>query len=538
MRSFDYVIVGAGSAGCVLANRLSADGRHSVLLLEAGGDDRRFWLRAPIGYGMSFYDPRVNWMYETEPEASLAGRTGYWPRGKVLGGSSTINAMVFIRGHPSDFDDWADAGNPGWAWRDVLSHFLRMEKSSRGPSEWRCDAGPVSVTAVDGHLHPLTDCFVRAGVEAGFAHNDDFNGPRQEGIGRYEITTREGWRESAATAYLRPARRRPNLAIETNAVVERVEFDGTRATGVAYARGGHRDVVRARREIVLCAGAIGSPLVLQRSGVGPAALLQSLGIGVVSANEAVGRNLHDHLCIDYSFRSRVPTLNDVFGSWSGKLRAGIRYVLTRRGPLSLSVNHGGGFVRTQPFLQRPNLQLYFSPMSYLRAAPRTRKLMQPDPYPGFLLSAQPCRPKSRGYVALRSARADDAPRIVPQSLADPHDLEELLEGAQLLRKLAAAPALAGVIVDELRPGEAVRTREQMIDDIRARCSTVFHPVGTCRMGPDAKKAVVDATLKVHGVQGLRVADASIMPAITSGNTNAPVLMIGEKAADLILEEGA
>jgi choline dehydrogenase len=536
VETFDYIIVGAGSAGCVLANRLTADGRNTVLVLEAGGSDRKFWLRTPIGYGKSFYDPGVNWMYRTEPEAALAGRQGYWPRGRVLGGSSTINAMVFVRGHPSDFDDWAEAGNPGWGWRDVLPYFRRMERSSRGPSEWRGAEGPLAVQQVTRQLHPLCATFIRAGQEAGFRHNDDFNGREQEGIGDYEINTRDGCRESAATAYLRPAMKRGNLMVRTRTLVERIVFDGTRALGVDFRADGSARSVQARREVIVSAGSIASPALLQRSGVGPAALLQSLEIPVVRACPAVGRNLHDHLCIDYLFRSRQPTLNNVFGSWQGKLTAGLQYLLTRRGPLSLSVNQGGGFVRTQPFLTRPNLQLYFSPLSYLRATPGVRALLKPDPYPGFLLSAQPCRPLSRGYLEVRSRDANDAPRIVPQSLSEEHDLEELLEGARLLRTLAATRAFSEVVAEELSPGPGIQSRDELIDDIRERASSVFHPVGTCRMGPDSAKAVVDPSLKVHGIEGLRVVDASVIPSITSGNTNAPVMMVAERASDLILAD--
>jgi choline dehydrogenase len=536
VETFDYIIVGAGSAGCVLANRLTADGRHKVLVLEAGGTDRKFRLRTPIGYGKSFYNPELNWMYRTEPEATLAGRAGYWPRGRVLGGSSTINAMVFVRGHPADFDAWAEAGNSGWGWRDVLPYFRRLERCSRGPSEWRGAQGPLAVQQVTRQLHPLCATFVRAGREAGFVHNDDFNGRQQEGIGDYEITTRDGCRESASTAYLRPAMKRGNLSVRTGTIVERIVFDGMRAIGVDFRADGSAQSVRARREVIASAGSIASPALLQRSGIGPAALLQSLEIPVVRANAAVGRNLHDHLCIDYLFRSRLPTLNNVFGSWRGKLGAGLQYVLTRRGPLSLSVNQAGGFVRTQAFLKRPNLQLYFSPLSYLRATPGVRALLKPDPYPGFLLSAQPCRPLSRGWLEARSRDANDAPRIVPQSLSEEHDLEELLEGARLLRTLAATPAFSGVVAEELSPGAGVQSRAELIDDIRQRASSVFHPVGTCRMGPDPEKAVVDPTLKVHGIEGLRVVDASVMPSITSGNTNAPVLMVAERASDLILAD--
>ena len=538
MTGFDYVVVGAGSAGCVVANRLSESGRHRVLLLEAGGSDDRFFVRMPIGYGKCFFDPAVNWMYRTEPEASLNGRSGYWPRGKLLGGSSAINAMVFVRGQPQDFDAWEAMGNPGWGWRDVLPYFRKLEDSSRGECEWRATGGPLHVSDIAADAHPLCEAFLRGGEQAGLLRNADFNGASQEGVGHYEITVREGRRESTAAAYLRPARQRPNLAVYTNAHVLRVGFEGRRAASVTFVREGERHTVHAAREVIVCAGAINTPLLLQLSGVGPAPLLQSLGIGVVHDSAAVGEHLQDHLCIDHLYGARVPTLNQVLRPWHGKLAAGIRYVVARRGPLALSVNQAGGFVRSRAGLDRPNLQLYFSPLSYTRAPTGKRALMSPDPFPGFLLSAQPCRPRSRGRVLLRSADPFATPRIEPRSLQATEDLDELVEGARFLRMLAATPALAAIIDAELLPGPCVQTHDQMIEDIRARCSSVFHPVGTCRMGPDANGAVVDSRLRAHGLAGLRIVDASVFPALTSGNTNAPVIMLAERACDLILQDAA
>jgi choline dehydrogenase len=536
MSDFDFIVVGAGSAGCVLAHRLTECGRYKVLLLEAGGSERRFWLQVPIGYGKSFYDPRVNWMYRTEAEPALAGRAGYWPRGKVLGGSSSINAMVFVRGQHEDFDDWCAMGNSGWGWADVLPYFRKLEDSARGPDAWRGRGGPLGVAEVTRDLHPLCNAFLRAGVEIGLPRNADFNGAVQEGVGCYEITVRDGLRMSTARAYLRPAMTRANLRVETGAHATRILFEGTRATGVAYSRNGAACTARAAREVIVCAGAVNSPQLLQLSGIGPAAHLRSLGLPVLRDSPDVGHHLQDHLCIDYLYRSRVPTLNDLLRPWHGKLWAGLRYLAARRGPLALSVNQGGGFIRSRPDLARPNMQLYFSPLSYTRAPAGERPLMSPDPFPGFLLSAQPLRPTSRGHVQIRSADPFDPARIVPNSLATQHDVEEMIEGAMLLRKLAAAPSLAAVIDDELSPGRAVATREQLIEDIRQRSSTVFHPVGTCRMGPDPQHSVVGPSLKVHGIEALRVVDASIFPALTSGNTNAPVIMVAEKGADLILAD--
>ena len=538
MTEFDYIIIGAGSAGCVLAHRLSESGRHTVLLLEAGGDDRQFWLRVPIGYGKSFYNPRVNWMYRTLPDPGLADRQGYWPRGKVLGGSSSINAMVFVRGQAADYDRWAALGNPGWGWDDVLPWFKKLEDSDLGPSAWRGAGGPLHVSDVSSAVHPLCGVYLKAAQEAGLALNPDLNGASQEGVGTYQITTRDGRRESASTAYLDAARRRPNLCVITQAHATRILFSGTRAQGVNYLRDGVPASAIARREVIVSAGAINSPQLLQLSGIGPAAQLQALGIPVVAHRAAVGQHLQDHLCIDHLYRARTPTLNNELGSVFGKLRAGLQYLAGRRGPLALSVNQGGGFLRSRPELDGPNIQLYFSPLSYIRARPGKRELMRPDPYPGFLLGAQPCQPTSRGHLQLASTDPLAAPLITPNSLANAHDMQEMLEATLWLRRLAATPAFNAVIAQELQPGAQVNTREALEADIRQRASTVFHPVSTCRMGPDPEQAVVNPRLQVHGLQRLRVIDASVFPAITSGNTNAPTIMLAEKAAKMVLDDAA
>lgn len=534
MQEFDFIIVGAGSAGAVLADRLSESGRFSVCVLEAGGSDLNFWIWMPIGYGKAFYNPAINWMYRTEPDPGLDDRTGYWPRGKVLGGSSSINAMVYIRGQHDDFNDWAAMGNPGWGWDDVLPYFKRSETNAAGGDAYRGDQGPLHVMTPARDLHPLCDVFLSGCEQAGFRRNPDFNGASQEGVGLYQITAKGGFRMSTARAYLARARRRANVTVLTHAHATRIELEGRRAVGVTFRRGGAEARVNARREVILSAGAVNSPQLLLLSGIGAGDSLRAKGLEVRVERKGVGRNLQDHLGLDYLYRSRVPTLNDQLHPWWGKLWQGLRYVLTRRGPLSLSVNQAGGFVRSSPEAARPNMQLYFSPVSYTKAPKGKRPLMNPDPFSGFLLGFQPTRPTSRGSIGLRSNDPMDAPEIHPNSLATVQDQVEMVEGCHLMRQIAASPAMQSVIETEIVPGAKVESDLDMLADVRARCSTVFHPVSTCRMGPDPEVDVVDNRLRVYGVEALRVIDASIFPTVTSGNTNAPTIMVGEKGADLVL----
>jgi len=531
---YDYIIIGAGSAGCVLANRLSSDGKHRVLVLEAGGDDKRFWIQTPIGYGKTFYDEKVNWKYVTEADAGINNRQSYWPRGKVLGGSSSINAMVFIRGQHQDYDDWRDLGNPGWGWQDVLPYFRKLETFSDGANEFRGDSGPLYVNNVSEQYHPLCHRFIAAAQQAGFNYNPDFNGADQEGVGFYQINTRNGRRMSAARAYLHPALRRANCEVITHAQVTRIRFTGKVASSVEFIHEGQSRSLQAKREIIVSAGAINSPQLLQLSGIGDGKLLQGLGIDTLVDLPGVGRNLQDHIDYSFYYRSKVPTLNNQLRPWWGKLRAGLQYLLLRNGLLSLSVNQAGGFLRSHPSRPRPNLQMYFAAMTYTKAPPGERPLMQPDPFPGFLNSIGITRPASRGHLQIASADPLQAVRIYPNYLSAEDDIQQMLEGARLLRQLAATPALSELIEEEMKPGRSMQTDEDFIADIRRRADTVFHPSCTCMMGPDPQTAVVDASCRVYGVEGLRVVDTSIFPTVTSGNTNGPTIMVAEKAADLIL----
>lgn len=534
--SYDYIIVGAGSAGCVLAERLTANGRHKVLLLEAGASDRRFYISMPLGYGKLFYDAKVNWLYKTEPDAGLAGQQDLWPRGKVLGGSSSINAMVYIRGAAEDFDGWKTAGNQGWGWDDVLPAYKALEDNEAGADEYRGAGGPLYISNNTNDRHALCAPFIAAANAAGLAYNADFNGATQEGVGHYQMTIKNGRRNSAARAFLRPAMKRKNLRVETGAHVKRVLFDGTRAIGVEYQQNGVTKIAKALREVILSGGAVNSPQLLQLSGVGPAPLLKSLGIDVVKANANVGAHLQDHVGINYTFRMKVPTLNDELRPWWGKLRVGLKYLLTRSGPLSLSINHGGGFFRTSVKHTRPNMQLYMQAFSTLLPKPGERPILSPDPFSGLSLGLSNCLPTSRGEIMIASADPFKHPRITPNALSTAHDTEEMLEAVKFLRVLAAQKPMADLIAEELRPGPSLRSDAELIADFRQRSGTVYHPSCTCRMGPNAKTSVVDAGLRVHGVQSLRVVDASAFPAITSGNINAPTMMLAWRAAEMILAD--
>ena len=534
MENFDYIIIGAGSAGCVLADRLSAGGRDRVLVLEAGGTDRRFWIKTPIGYGRTFADPAVNWKYQTLPNPGLNGRNIYWPRGRVVGGSSSINALVYCRGMPADFDDWRQMGNVGWGWDDVRPYFERSERRVDAAGHASGD-GPLDVKDVTPFLHPMRQNWSDAAAELSLAWTDDFNGPHPGGLGCYQVTIRNGLRRSAADAFLRPALRRGNIRLETGAWVSRIRFDQRRAVGVDYVRGGTEAFAAANREVILCGGAVNSPQLLQLSGIGPAATLAAAGITPLLDNPAVGGNLQDHLAVVYSFKATQPTLNDELHSTAGKLIAGVRFLLARRGPLALSVNQFGGFARADPQGSRPDVQLYFNPVTY-GTGDATRTRIEVDAFSGFYLCFQPTRPTSVGRIDIASPDFRRPPDIAPNYLSTEQDVADVVHGGRLLQAIARTRAMKSLIREPIAPDLDAMGPAGLIDDFRARASTVYHPVSTCRMGRAAGEAVVDASLKVHGIDRLRIVDASVFPTVTSANTHAPTVMVAQKAADLILKE--
>ena len=527
--SFDYIVVGAGTAGCVLANRLTASGRHRVLLLEAGGHDRNIWIHVPLGYGKLFTNPKVNWLYTSEPEAELNNRRIIQPRGKVLGGSSSINGLLYIRGQPADFDHWRQLGNSGWSFDDVLPYFRRAEDQQRGEDALHGAGGPLAVSDVC-EPHPLCEAFIAAAQQAGFPRNDDFNGPTQEGAGYFQLTARRGRRCSTAVGYLRPARRRPNLTIVSNALASRILFSGRRAVGVEYCYGDTTRVAHANAEVILAGGTFNSPQLLQLSGLGPAPLLQSLGISVIADMLGVGADLQDHLQVRMQYRctERI-TMNDVIHSWRHRAGAGLRYALFRKGLLAIGAGYAGGFFRTSQLAATPDVQVHFIIFSAETAGAALH------PFPGFIASVCQLRPESRGFVRIKSADPSQPPAIQPRYLSSPVDRDTVLEGMKLLRRIMRQPAMRRYIAEERAPDPRCTSDAELLEFARATGTTVFHPTSTCRMGTDST-AVVDERLRVHGIERLRVVDGSIMPTVVSGNTNAAVVMIAEKGADMILQD--
>ncbi|MEA2913030.1 MAG: choline dehydrogenase [Bradyrhizobium sp.] len=527
---FDYVIVGAGSAGCVLANRLSADGKHSVLLLEAGPKDSHIWIHIPLGYGRLFKEKTVNWMYQTEPEPGLGGRTVFQPRGKVLGGSSSINGLLYVRGQHEDYDRWRQHGNLGWGYDDVLPYFKKAENQVRGADDFHGVGGPQPVSNLS-HADPLSAAFIEAAAETGIPKNPDFNGATQEGAGFFQTTTRYGRRASTAVSYLRPAKDRKNLRIETSALAQRIRFDEHRAVAVEYNQIGRLRTARARKEILVCGGAYNSPQLLQLSGIGPAELLRKHGIDVVLDAAGVGNDLQDHMQVRVVMRCTKPiTLNDVVNSPLRKVMAGLRYAAFRDGPLSIAAGTSGAFFKTNPRLATPDIQVHFLPFSTDKMGEKLHA------FSGFSASVCQLRPESRGSLRIKSADPAAPPEIRINYLATEADRTANVEGLKILRRILQAPALRRFVVEEVDPGKKVSTDEELLAHCRARGSTIYHPTSTCRMGNDSL-AVVDQRLRLRGIQGLRVVDASIMPDLVSGNTNAAIIMIAEKASDMILEDG-
>lgn len=530
---YDFVIVGGGSAGCVLANRLSADPAIRVCLLEAGPPDSSPFIRIPLGLVRMMMSKKLNWHYFTTPQAELNGRRLFMPRGKTLGGSSATNAMIYTRGHASDYDHWAALGNRGWSYADVLPVFMRSEHDEDGASPFHGSGGPLNVARLRSP-NLLTRTFIAAAAETGYPFNPDFNGPTQEGVNCYAVTQKNGQRWSAANAFLHPARGRPNLAVMTHALASHVVFEGGRAAGVAYLRHGRQATVQAHREVLLAGGAINSPQLLMLSGIGPPDELARHGIALRHALPGVGCNLQDHLdALVVHQCSKPVSLGISLATLPSLVRHGFDYLRHRRGPLTSNSAEGGGFVRSGPGVAVPDLQFHFTPARLDGHARTLRSALFTLLGHGYALHVCSLRPRSRGRITLASAEPSAAPLIDPCYLADPADMPLMVAGVKAARRLLAAPAFDPYRGREIFPGPQVQTDQDIALFIRSKAETIYHPVGTCKMGHDAT-AVVDDTLRVHGVPGLRVVDASIMPTLIGGNTNAPTIMIAEKAAELIL----
>ncbi len=540
MDAVDYIVVGAGSAGCVLAGRLSEDPATTVLLLEAGPPDQSLWIHLPIGYGKTMWSKKYNWCFQTDAEPNMNGRRIYWPRGKTLGGSSSINGLIYIRGQRQDYDHWAALGNPGWGYDDVLPYFIRSEANQRGASRFHGGNGPLRVSDI-ADRDPLIEAFISGAQEVGVPATDDFNGAQQEGAGYYQLNTHRGWRWSAAKAYLAPARKRTNLQVQTGAQATGLVMEGGRAVGVRYRHNGTDKEVRCRAEVLLAAGALQSPQLLQLSGLGPQQVLQARGVPVLHHLPGVGENLQDHLQFRLTFESTRPTTNDELLSMAGRVSLGLQWLLKRSGPLAVGINQGGCFMRAlQPDApsppgaatdSRPDTQFHVATLSADMAGGRVH------PFSGFTFSVCQLRPESRGSVRIRSRDPFEPPSMQPNYLATETDRRTAVAAVKAARAIATSRAMQPLVKREVKPGPEANDDAALLDFCRNHGATIFHPSGTCSMGADAAAgAVVDARLRVYGVGGLRVVDCSVMPTLVSGNTHAPVVMMAEKAVDMIRQD--
>lgn len=529
-KEFDYVIVGAGSAGCVLANRLSTNPNHRVCLIEAGPPDRSPWIHLPIGYGKTMWDPKVNWKFNTEPDPGMNGRHIYWPRGKCLGGSSSINGLIFIRGQKEDYDHWASLGNDGWSWDDVLPYFKKAEGNDRLGAPLHSQEGPLRASSIK-KKHPLVEAFIASANQLGVPKTEDFNNLEQEGVGYFQLSTHNGLRCSAAVAYLKPIRSRKNLTIITDAQASKVLFEGRKAVGIEFIQAGQRQNVKAHHEVLLSAGAIQSPQLLQLSGIGPAPLLQEFGIPLLHDSPGVGENLQDHLQyrLIYELNQNIST-NSQISSLFGKMQIGLDWLLFRGGPLSIGINQGGLFTKVMPQSKTPDIQFHMATLSADMAGG------QVHPFPGFTMSVCQLRPESRGYVRIASHDPLAAPKMMANYLSTQHDRDTSVAAVKFARQIAQTGPLKNLIQREIKPDNP-QSDEDLLQFCRNNGATIFHPTGTCQMGPDHQtNAVLDTKLRVRGVTNLRVVDCSAMPTVPSGNTNWPAVMLGEKASDLILSE--
>ena len=533
---FDYIVVGAGSAGCVLAGRLSEDPATRVLLLEAGPRDTSPWIHLPIGYGKTMWSPVVNWRFETDPDPNMNGRRIYWPRGKTLGGCSSINGLIYIRGQREDYDHWAALGNPGWGYDDVLPYFIKSEGNQRGNIPLHGGDGPLKVSDI-GARHELIEAFIDGAQQIGVPLTDDFNGARQEGAGYFQLNTHKGLRCSTAKAYLTPAtKKRPNLRIETEAFAAGLVMEGRRAVGVRYRQGGEMKTARCRAEVLLSAGAIQSPQLLQLSGIGPRALLEARGVPVLHDLPGVGENLQDHLQIRVSYECTKPiTTNDQLNSWVGQAKLGLEWMLHRTGALAIGINQGGCFMQAlkdddgKPVAKTPDIQFHVATLSADMAGG------QVHPYSGFTMSVCQLRPESRGHIRIRSLDPFEPPEMQPNYLSTELDRRTTVAGVKAARAIADAPAMRPYVKREVKPGPATASDADLLEFCRNNGATIFHPSGTCAMG-SGPEAVLDDRLRVRGIAGLRVIDCSAMPTLVSGNTNAPAVMMAEKAVDMIRED--